>query len=102
MATAVRSATKLGLDPEQIEATLQPVERATMLPPAAFVEPSVLEWEIENVFGGWVCMGHVSSVSEPGAYLMREIGAEQRLRDRRRATASRAPSSTSAAIAARG
>ena len=75
MATAVRSATKLDLDPEQIEATLRPVERATMLPPAAFVEPSVLEWELENVFGGWVCMGHVASVSEPGAYLMREIGA---------------------------
>ena len=43
-----------------------PVERATMLPPAAFTDPSVLEWEIENLFGGWVCMGHVSAVAEQG------------------------------------
>ena len=74
MATATRAGGRLDLDPAQIEATLQPVEQATMLPPRAFVDPSVLEWEIENLFGGWICMGHVSAVAEPGDYLMREIG----------------------------
>src|SRR3978361_348606 len=53
-----------------LEATLQPLERATMLPPAAFLERGVLDWELENVFmGGWICVGHVSAVAEPGAYI---------------------------------
>ncbi len=64
----------LPLDPREVAATLVPVERATMLPPAAFTDPGVLAWETENVFGGWVCMGHVSAVTEQGSYLMREIG----------------------------
>ena len=65
---------ELTLDPREVAETLQPVERATMLPPAAFADPSVLEWELDNLFGGWICLGHVSAVAEPGAYLMREIG----------------------------
>ena len=47
-----------------------------MLPPAAFADAAVLDWEIENIFGGWVCMGHVSAVAEQGSFLMREIGAD--------------------------
>ena len=45
-----------------------------MLPPAAFADPAVLAWELEHVYGGWVALGHASLVSEPGAYVMREIG----------------------------
>ena len=45
-----------------------------MLPPAAFADPAVLTWEIEHLYGGWVCLGHASLVAEPGNYLMREIG----------------------------
>ncbi len=60
---------------EQLQATLQPLERASMLPPAAFLERSVLDWELENVFtGGWICAGHVSMVGEPGAFISREVG----------------------------
>ena len=59
---------------DQIEATLQPVERATMLPPRAFVDPEVLDWELEKIFRGWICVGHASRVAEPGSYMMREIG----------------------------
>jgi Rieske 2Fe-2S family protein len=66
----------LNLDPAEIEASLQPVERATMLPPRAFCDPGVLEWEMASIFSGWVCMGHSSQVAEPGAYLMRELGAD--------------------------
>jgi glycine betaine catabolism A len=64
----------LNLDPRDVEATLEPLERATMLPPRAFIDPSVFEWELERIFGGWICVGHVSRVAEPGSYLMREVG----------------------------
>jgi len=64
---------KLALDPRDVELTLQPVERATMLPPAAFTDESVLAWEMDHVFNGWVCMGHVSAVAEQGSFLMREL-----------------------------
>jgi len=75
MSTPVATNGKLHLDPDAIEATLRPVERASMLPPAAFTDPAVLDWEIENLFGGWVCFGHASAVAEPGSWLMREIGS---------------------------
>ncbi|MDQ3103116.1 MAG: hypothetical protein M3Q53_04665 [Actinomycetota bacterium] len=74
MAIRIGSEANLHLDPRELAATLQPLERATMLPPAAFADPAVLDWEMENVFAGWVCCGHASSVSEPGSYLMRELG----------------------------
>ena len=64
----------LALDPRDVELTLRPVERATMLPPAAFTDESVLAWEIDNLFNGWICMGHVTAVAEQGSFLTREIG----------------------------
>ncbi len=67
----------LPLDPAQVSETLRPLEQATMLPPAAFTDPAVLDWEVENVFcDGWICLGHISQVDEPGKFLMREIGRE--------------------------
>ena len=74
MSTPVATNGRLHLDPDEVEATLRPVERASMLPPAAFTDPSVLAWEIENLFGGWICIGHASAIAEPGSWLMREIG----------------------------
>ena len=68
--------TPLNLSLPDVEATLEPVERARMLPARAFVDPGVLEWELERIFGGWICVGHVSQVAEPGSYLMREIGPD--------------------------
>jgi glycine betaine catabolism A len=66
---------ELRLDAAEVAATLQPLERATMLPPRAFTDASVLGWELEAIFGrDWICAGHVSSVAEPGAYVMREVG----------------------------
>ena len=47
-----------------------------MLPPRAFTDPAVLDWELETMFRGWVCVGHASLVAEPGSYLMREIGTD--------------------------
>jgi Rieske 2Fe-2S family protein len=68
--------TPLNLSPRDLEATLEPVERARMLPTAAFVDPSVLDWELERIFGGWICVGHASQVAESGSYLMRELGPD--------------------------
>ena len=76
MSTEPQTATALDLEPREVEATLQPLERATMLPPRAFVDPGVFEWELETIFRGWICVGHASRVAEPGSYLMREIGSD--------------------------
>jgi Rieske 2Fe-2S family protein len=70
-------AAALPLDPAQVSETLRPLEQATMLPPAAFTDPVVLDWEVENVFcDGWICLGHISQVDQPGKFLMRELGRE--------------------------
>jgi len=67
----------LPLDSPQVSETLRPLEQATMLPPAAFTDPAVLDWEVENIFcDGWICLGHISQVDEPGKFLMRELGRE--------------------------
>jgi glycine betaine catabolism A len=68
--------TPLNLSRSDLKATLEPLERARMLPTAAFVDPGVFEWELERIFGEWICVGHVSQVSEPGSYLMREVGPD--------------------------
>jgi Rieske 2Fe-2S family protein len=64
------------LSVHDLEATLEPLERARMLPAAAFVDPGVLEWELERIFGDWICVGHASQVAESGSYVMREIGPD--------------------------
>ena len=66
---------RLRLDPEQVLRTLEPLERATMLPPPAFTDQAVLDWELHELFGrGWICAAHVSAIAEPGAWVMRELG----------------------------
>jgi glycine betaine catabolism A len=68
---------ELRLDRAAVEATLEPLERASMLPPAAFTDAAVLDWEVEALFAGaWICAGHVSALARPGDYLARELGAE--------------------------
>jgi phenylpropionate dioxygenase-like ring-hydroxylating dioxygenase large terminal subunit len=76
LGTQPQTAIALDLDPREVEATLEPLERATMLPPRAFADPGVFAWELETIFRGWVCVGHASLVAEPGSYLMREIGMD--------------------------
>ena len=75
MSTEINSPT-LDLDPRDVALTMRPVERATMLPPAAFADPRVLDWELDQIFRGWVCAGHVSAVDEPGKFLVRELGTD--------------------------
>jgi Rieske 2Fe-2S family protein len=64
------------LDPRDVELTMQPLERATMLPPRAFTDPDVLGWELDSIYRGWVCVGHSSAVDEPGKFVMRELGPD--------------------------
>jgi Rieske 2Fe-2S family protein len=67
----------LPLSIRDLERTREPLERATMLPGAAFTDPRVFEWELESLYqGGWVCVGHVDQVRERGDFLMVEIGRE--------------------------
>jgi glycine betaine catabolism A len=66
----------LPFDAAELAETLRPPEQATMLPPAAFTDASVFEWELANLFSGWICVGHVSQVAEQGSFLMREIGLD--------------------------
>ena len=66
----------LPLDPREVTRTLAPVERATMLPPRAFADPGVFDWELDNIFRGWICAGHVSAVGEPGKFVTRELGGD--------------------------
>ena len=67
----------LPLSAADLERTLLPLERATMLPGAAFTDPAVLEWEHANFFRrGWICAGHVEQVSERGRFLTIEAGRE--------------------------
>jgi glycine betaine catabolism A len=67
----------LPLRAEDVEQTCRPLEEASMLPRAAFVEPSVLDWELEALFlGGWVCAGHADQLRERGQFLTVEIRGE--------------------------
>ena len=76
MSTQPNSTPTLDLDPRDVARTLEPLERATMLPPAAFATAAVFDWELENIFRGWVCVGHVSVVDEPGKFVVRELGTD--------------------------
>src|SRR3954465_3686049 len=73
----MRMTVPLPLSAAEIERTRAPLERATMLPGAAFTDPDVLDWERANLFhGGWVCAGHVDQVRERGQYLMLDVAGE--------------------------
>jgi len=67
----------LPLPADAVQLTRLPLERATQLPGAAFTDPAVLQWEIEELFqGGWICAGHVDQANERGKFVMVEIGGE--------------------------
>jgi Rieske 2Fe-2S family protein len=74
--TQTLSPPQLDLDPRDVALTLQPLERATMLPPRAFTGEDVLAWELDTIFRDWVCVGHVSGVREPGAFVTRQLGPD--------------------------
>ncbi len=67
----------LPLSASEVERTRLPLERASQLPGAAFTDPDVLSWEVDEIFKReWVCAGHLDQVNERGRYLMIEVGDE--------------------------
>ncbi|MFO7592274.1 MAG: aromatic ring-hydroxylating dioxygenase subunit alpha [Acidimicrobiia bacterium] len=59
---------------EDLERSCERLDRARMLPGAAYTETSVLEWEREHLFGeGWVAVAHASAVAESGAQVAVEV-----------------------------
>ena len=67
----------LPLSASDVERTRLPLERASQLPGAAFTDPDVLHWEVDQIFKReWVCAGHIDQVNERGKYLMVEVGDE--------------------------
>ena len=68
---------ELPLSPDDVARALRPLEHASMLPPAAFVDQAVFEWEQKHLFhDGWICPGHISQVSEQGKFIRREVGPD--------------------------
>ena len=64
--TSVRQLSPAPLDQDQVELALQPFGSSRMLPREAYLDEAVLEWERENLFGGWVCVGRSDDVASGG------------------------------------
>ena len=62
----VRPTSPAPLDPAEVELALQPFGSSRMLPREAYLDAAVLEWERENFFGGWVCVGRSDDVASGG------------------------------------
>ncbi len=70
---------------EELAPTLRPLLEASLLPPRAYVDDAVAEWEARNLFlGGWMCVGHVSSLAGRGEFLTVELARRQPAVHRRR------------------
>jgi glycine betaine catabolism A len=62
------------LDPGAVARSLAPFGGSRMLPPAAYVDPAVFEWEKQHMFGGWVCVGRSDQVATPGDMRAEPVG----------------------------
>jgi len=64
------------LDPGALAQALAPFGASRMLPPAAYVDPAVFEWEKRHMFGsGWLCAGRSDQVAAPGDMHAEPVGA---------------------------
>ena len=52
---------------DDLAAALAPFGSSRMLPRAAYTDPAVFEWEQDNIFSGWICVGHASDLAGVGA-----------------------------------
>ena len=63
------------LDLGAVALSLAPFGQSRMLPPAAYVDPAVFEWEKRHMFGGgWVCVGRSDQVPAPGDMHAEAVG----------------------------
>jgi Rieske 2Fe-2S family protein len=60
--------------PEDVEATLRPLDEATTLPARAYTDREVFAFEREHWFGtDWLCVGRESDVASPGAWFVAPV-----------------------------
>jgi len=59
---------------EDLAASLAPFGQSRMLPREAYVDPKVFEWEKQNIFAGWHCVGHAGDLEGAGA--QKAVGAD--------------------------
>ena len=65
------------IDRAELELVLDPDSTGTMLPRTAYVDPEVLAWEQDVLFGhGWVCAGRSDDLAEPGMQQAVTVGDE--------------------------
>jgi Rieske 2Fe-2S family protein len=62
------------LDADELNLSLAPFGTSRMLPKAAYLEPAVLDWERDHVFGGWVCVGRTEEVAQPRSLKAFDLG----------------------------
>src|SRR3954452_17550463 len=65
---------------EELAETQRPLLEASQLPPRAYVDENVAEWEAERLFlGRWICVGHTQPLAARGRFVTREIAGESLL-----------------------
>ena len=63
------------LDPAAVAQALLPFGESRMLPPAAYVDQAVFDWEKQYMFGGgWVLAGRSDQVASPGDMRAEPLG----------------------------
>ena len=56
------------VDPGALAEALRPFGESRMLPPAAYTDPAVFEWEQRHFFGGgWMCVALGSQLPSAGS-----------------------------------
>jgi glycine betaine catabolism A len=66
-----------GLDPRQLALAIDDFGQSRTLPAAAYTDPAVLDWEMENIFKGtWVCVGRFDKLLFPGQIRAIEVAGE--------------------------
>jgi glycine betaine catabolism A len=64
----------------ELAETRRPLLEASQLPPRAYVDEDVADWEAEHLFlGGWICVGHAQPLASRGSFVTREVGGESLL-----------------------
>src|SRR5690348_15594915 len=63
------------LDQAAVAESLRPFGESRMLPPAAYVDPAVFDWEQKHFFdGGWTCVGFATELPNPGDHRAVTLG----------------------------
>jgi glycine betaine catabolism A len=70
----VATTSRAPIDPAALEPALRPFGQSHMLPRAAYVEQAVLDWEMDNFFGGWMCVGRSADLGKVGSQTAVKVG----------------------------